>query len=121
MTDEYSANNQFETKNNQVRIGMDGRGRGARRVPRANKPEVIHERGQIIGRYKAGQSLSQISREMGLSRNTVKLWVQRYEAEGHVMTRMRPGRPRLTTPEQDAMIVAAAHESPLTTAIQITR
>ncbi|KAK3876948.1 hypothetical protein Pcinc_018299 [Petrolisthes cinctipes] len=58
---------------------------------------------------------------MGLNRNTVKLWVQRYEAEGHVMTRMRPGRPRLTTPEQDAMIVAAAHESPLTTAIQITR
>ncbi|KAK3893716.1 hypothetical protein Pcinc_002477 [Petrolisthes cinctipes] len=76
---------------------MDGRGRGARRVPRANKPEVIQERGQIIGRYKAGQSLSQISREMGLSRNTVKLWVQRYEASGHVMIRMRPGRPRLTT------------------------
>ncbi|KAK3875785.1 hypothetical protein Pcinc_015859 [Petrolisthes cinctipes] len=80
--------------------------------PRDNNPDIIMERGMVIGRYHAGQSYSQISREMGLSRNTVKAWVRRYEEEGHVRTRPRPGRPRVTTPQQDAAIYATELDLP---------
>ncbi|KAK3879568.1 hypothetical protein Pcinc_015855 [Petrolisthes cinctipes] len=80
--------------------------------PRDNNPDIIMERGMVIGRYHAGKSYSQISREMGLSRNTVKAWVRRYEEEGHVRTRPRPGRPRVTTPQQDAAIYATELDLP---------
>ncbi|KAK3886989.1 hypothetical protein Pcinc_004224 [Petrolisthes cinctipes] len=89
--------------------------------PRDNNPDIIMERGMVIGRYHAGQSYSQISREMGLSRNTVKAWVRRYEEEGHVRTRPRPGRPRVTTPQQDAAIYATSVRTPFKTAITLTR
>ncbi|KAK3893585.1 hypothetical protein Pcinc_002650 [Petrolisthes cinctipes] len=58
---------------------------------------------------------------MGLSRNTVKAWVRRYEEEGHVRTRPRPGRPRVTTPQQDAAIYATSVRTPFKTAITLTR
>ena len=54
---------------------------------RANRPEVIQHRAEIVGRYKTGQSLKQVSRDMGLNILTVRRWVRREEAEGHVMTR----------------------------------
>lgn len=75
----------------------------------------------VIGRYHAGQSYSEISREMGISRNTVKAWVRRYEEEGHVKTRPRSGRPRVTTQQQDAAIYAASIQQPFSTAITLTR
>lgn len=94
---------------------------GRRPEQRANKPRVILERGVIIGRYLAGQSLSEISRDMGMSRNTVKLWVRRYEEEGNVSTKSRSGRPRVTTPQQDATLCVAAVQAPFKTAVTLAR
>ncbi|KAG7155774.1 putative winged helix-turn-helix domain containing protein 11 [Homarus americanus] len=77
---------------------------------RANRPEVIRSRGRI-----------RISRLLGISRDTVRLWVRRYEEGGHVLTRPRPGRPRVTTPAADQQIQRAAERAPLSTAVRITR
>ncbi|KAK3889853.1 hypothetical protein Pcinc_006179 [Petrolisthes cinctipes] len=102
---------------------MQRRAREGVIVPRthANRPEIILHRGEIIGRYKGGQSLKEISREMGIHNKSVRLCVRRYEAEGHVETRPRPGGPRSTTPYDDKRIIAASAQSPKKTAITLTR
>lgn len=91
---------------------MPGRGRRPAPRTRANRPDVIQRRAEIVGRFKGGQPLKQISREMGIDIKTVRLWVRREEAEGHVNTRPRPGRPPVTSPEDDNRLFAAAEESP---------
>ena len=97
--------------------------RERRPAPRtqANRPEVIQRRSEIVGRYKSGQSLKRISREMGLDIKTVRLWVRREEGEGHVNTRPRPGRPQVTTPEEDQRLFAAVEQTPLTNAARLQR
>ncbi|KAG7175276.1 putative helix-turn-helix HTH_28 domain containing protein 1 [Homarus americanus] len=84
---------------------------------RANRPEVITSRGRIIGYHEAGKGIREISRLLSISRDTVRLWVRRYEEEGHVLTRPRPGRPRDTTPAADQQIQRAAERAPLSTAV----
>ncbi|KAG7159577.1 putative Helix-turn-helix domain-containing protein 2 [Homarus americanus] len=88
---------------------------------RANRPEVITSCGRIIGYHEAGKGLQEISRLLGISRDTVRLWVRRHEEEGHVLTRPRPGRPRVTTPAADQQIQRAADGAPLSTTVRITR
>ncbi|KAK4307763.1 hypothetical protein Pmani_020501 [Petrolisthes manimaculis] len=61
---------------------------GRRPQAQASKPEVILQRGVIIGRYLTNQSISEISPELGLSRNTVTKWMRRYEEEGHVIEKL---------------------------------
>lgn len=100
---------------------MADRRRGQRRQPQANKPEVILHRGMIIGRYLSNISVNKISREMGISRNSVKRWIQRYEAEGHVNTRPRSGRPRITTQQQDADLLTAARQAHFKTSLTLAR
>ncbi|KAG7158022.1 hypothetical protein Hamer_G014905 [Homarus americanus] len=53
-------------------------------------------------------------------RDTVRLWARRYEEEGHVLTRPRLGRPRVTTPAADQQIQRAAERAPLSTAVHVT-
>ncbi|KAK3890525.1 hypothetical protein Pcinc_005499 [Petrolisthes cinctipes] len=69
---------------------MGGRGR-ARQLhnPRtwANRPEVIARRGMMVGLREAGHSVSEVARQMGISRATAQLWLHRFEREGHVKTR----------------------------------
>ncbi|KAG7161892.1 putative helix-turn-helix domain containing protein 1 [Homarus americanus] len=88
---------------------------------RATRPEVITSRGRNIGYHEEGKGLREISCLLGISRDTVRLWVRRYEEEGHVLTRPRPGRPRVTTPAADQQIQRAAERAPLSTAVRITR
>lgn len=95
--------------------------RGRRPQAQANNPEVILQRGLIIGRYQANQSISEISRALGLCRNTVTKWIRRYEEEGHVTTRPRSGRPRITTMEQDVRLNDAAAQAPFKTSLTLTR
>lgn len=92
-----------------------------RRQAQANDAADLLQRGIIIGRYQANQSISQITREMGISRNTVKKWIKRHEEEGDVSTRSRSGRPRTTTRAQDASLVAAATAAPFKTSATLTR
>lgn len=54
----------------------------------------------IILRAAAGQPNYRIARQLGISRNTVKLWRHRFAREGRegLMTRPIPGRPRRSRP-----------------------
>lgn len=102
-------------------MAVQGRGRGLRPPnTQADRPEVICRRSLIVGRYHAGMSVNEISRVMGISKNTVRLWIRRYEEEGHVTTRPRSGRPRVTSPDADKRLVAAAREAPKKTAVTLT-
>ena len=75
-------------------------------------------RGQIVGRRKSGMSISQISRDMGISRPTVSLWLQREQESGNLQTLPKSGRPRLTTPGEDQRIVEYANDKPFTNSIE---
>src|SRR5258705_1393027 len=57
--------------------------------------------------------------ERRASLERLRLWLTRYDAEGHLEVRHGPGRPRATTEAEDASIVARAKETPLTTATSI--
>ncbi|KAK3875814.1 hypothetical protein Pcinc_019334 [Petrolisthes cinctipes] len=47
------------------------------------------ERGRIIGMREAGYSISDISRDLGLTRQTVQRWLTRWEESGNLEDRPR--------------------------------
>lgn len=102
---------------------MEGQGIRPLRQPhmRDNRPAVISRRMMIVGLYMGGQGIHEISRRMGINRKTVQKWVRRYQEEGHVKTRRRCGRPRVTSPDDDRRVVEAAERNPLQTAVALTQ
>ncbi|KAG7176820.1 putative Homeodomain-like domain-containing protein 10 [Homarus americanus] len=66
-------------------MDVQARGRG-RRAPHtwANRPEVIARRALIVGHHEAGKSINEISRLMGISKPTVRLWIRRCVKEGRL-------------------------------------
>lgn len=100
---------------------MNGQPRGRTPRTRANRPEVITRRTLIVGHHQAGKGIREISRLLGISTNTVTLWVRRFEEEGHVLTRPRSGGPRVTTQEEDERLLQAADRRPRDTAVKFTR
>ena len=68
---------------------------------------------------KAGFSVSQIAREMGVSRPTVRRWLQRYEESGILKDLPRTGRPRQVTAHDTERIVDYVSEHPFTNAVDI--
>ena len=69
-------------------------------------------RSMIVGYHEAGKSINEMSRLMGVSKPTVRLWIKRHEEEGHVETKPRSGRPRKITPQEDALVLTAARRAP---------
>ncbi|MBA2564604.1 MAG: IS630 family transposase [Gemmatimonadetes bacterium] len=71
-------------------------------------PQRVVERAKIVLASSAGLSGNAICQRLGLSRPTVSLWLNRYQAEGLdglLADRPRPGRPKRITPEWEAEIV----------------
>ncbi|KAG7156902.1 putative Transposable element Tc1 transposase-like 48 [Homarus americanus] len=66
-------------------------------------------------------TLGPISRLMGISKSTVRRWKKRFVGEGHVETRPRSGRPRGTSPADDARLLHAVRQAPRMTAVTWTR
>ncbi|CAF3669016.1 unnamed protein product [Rotaria socialis] len=77
-------------------------------------------RGSIIALHELGLSKTAIANRLGLTRVTVRKWIRRYEEEGDLNSRHRPGAPHCTTQHQDEEIFESAIETPLTTAVAIT-
>ena len=77
-------------------------------------------RGSIIALHELGLSKTAIANRLGLTRVTVRKWIRRYEEEGDLNSRHRPGAPHCTTQHQDEEIIGSAIETPLTTAVAIT-
>ena len=71
-------------------------------------PHRIVERAQIVLASAAGEAGSRICERLDVSRPTVTLWLDRYEAEGMdglLTDRPRSGRPKEITPSDEAAIV----------------
>ncbi|KAG0727317.1 hypothetical protein GWK47_034901 [Chionoecetes opilio] len=74
-----------------------------------------------LGMWEAGVKIKDISQVLGVSKVTMQRWFTRWQNDGNVKTKSRTGKPRVTTPEEDIRIVAAAQESSKVTAVDITR
>ena len=73
-------------------------------------PRRLVERVSIVLASAEGESGDAICARVGISRPTVTLWLDRYDAEGAaglVMDRPRSGRPKVITPEREAAIIQA--------------
>ena len=77
------------------------------------------DKGAIVALANLNWSCRRIAAELGFSVPTISLWVTRYRTEGHVRVRPAPGRLRITTPAQDADILATSQENHFLTAKQI--
>jgi transposase len=79
-------------------------------------PARAVERAQVVLAALEGQVVEDIAAELRLSRNTVYLWVHRFEERGlaGLADRTRSGRPRTYPSEQVGAIVATALTKPKT-------
>jgi len=71
-------------------------------------PRRVVERARIVLASAAGLSGDAICAQIGVSRPTVTLWLNRYEADGRAALRTdrpRSGRPKRVSPEREAAIV----------------
>lgn len=76
-------------------------------------------RTSIISLHGAGLSNGEIARTLDISRNTVALWIKRFEESGTILNKPRSGRPRCTTTEEDEVIRAVITNDPFATAATI--
>lgn len=73
-------------------------------------PRRLVERASIVLASAAGESGDAICQRVGVSRPTVILWLDRYDADGAAglaTDRPRSGRPKTITPAQEAAIIDA--------------
>ena len=76
---------------------------------RTDSLDAMFMRGRMVGMHERGVSFAEISEAVGVDRQTVQKWIQRYEEEGRPpKARPRSGRPRCTSREQDDAILDAA-------------
>lgn len=86
---------------------------------RNNRNEQLSaaQKGRILSlRFDQGRSISQICALMQTTKNTVRKWINRFMELDNVEKMKPPGRPRITTPEQDQEIVQYLRENTFSTA-----
>lgn len=81
--------------------------------------QTVSLRGQYVGMREAGLSISEIARQMGVSRPTVRLWLERYDTSGSLKDLPRSGRPRVTNAAENERIVRDIAEHPFTNAVAV--
>ena len=87
----------------------------------ANRHDTVALRGQFIGLHNAGFSISEISRQTGATRPTVRRWLRRFEESGVLTDLPRSGRPRATSAEGDERVLADVHNHHFTNATETTQ
>lgn len=78
-------------------------------------PRRLVQRASIVLASADGESGSAICQRVGVSRPTVLLWLDRYDADGAAgltADRPRSGRPKALTPERETEIVKATQHEP---------
>ena len=76
-------------------------------------------KGALIALWEEGKSKGQIANVLGISKSTVRHWVNRYGETGSVDRKAGSGRQRCTTPLEDMRIRRFVRENPITTASDI--
>lgn len=84
-----------------------------------NKKLNLAEKGAIIALTQSDKSIGQIANSLGISKSSVSRWQQRFEETGDIKRKDGSGRPRLTTREQDRLIIQEVQRQPITTAAAI--
>ncbi|KAH9641330.1 hypothetical protein HF086_002652 [Spodoptera exigua] len=72
------------------------------------------ERNSIINLRDSGLNISEISRELNMSRNTVKLWLRRFDSEGSLERMPRMPQPTILTQERVQRMVSIFEQHPFT-------
>lgn len=80
----------------------------------ANGHLSSQQKGSIIALYQRNIPTVEIARDIGCNRNTVTKWINRYLDTFDVQRRVGSGRPRKTTPAQDARLFQAVRAKPMT-------
>ncbi len=60
---------------------------------------------------EAGASINETGRRMGVTKKVVRKWRDRHRLTGDVKDLPRPGRPRVTSANQDASIINMAERN----------
>ncbi|KAG7174182.1 putative winged helix-turn-helix domain containing protein 2 [Homarus americanus] len=81
---------------------------------------TISSRGQLVGTCNARLSVSEIARQMGISRSTMRCWLQQFEESANLADLPSSGRPKLTNTADDVRIVADIRNHPFTNAMATT-
>ncbi|KAF9412565.1 hypothetical protein HW555_008655 [Spodoptera exigua] len=74
----------------------------------------VVERSSIINLRDSGLNISEISRELNMSRNTVKLWLRRFDSEGSLERMPRMPQPSILTQERVQRMVSVYEQHPFT-------
>lgn len=86
------------------------------------KPLTEAQKARIVSLYfDSNREVNDICQLIGCSKQTVWKWIHKFEAEGNVLRMKPPGRPKITTPEQDEAIVRAIVENPFLYALNIAQ
>ena len=75
----------------------------------------LQQKGGIIALHQHNVPAVEIAQRVGCHRNTVSRWIKNYRENFDVLRRVGSGRPRKTTPAQDASIFQAIRAKPITT------
>ena len=83
-----------------VGLGREARADLEAVTRRATAPAGLVRRARIVLLAADGEPLDRIARQVGVDRNVVRLWVDRYRAGGlaALQDHPRPGRPRTFSP-----------------------
>lgn len=68
----------------------------------------LSERARFVWLWMEGKPIKDIAKDAGTSTTTVYRWIRRWKCEGVVESKPRSGRPRVTSPEEDAAILGVA-------------
>ncbi|KAG7165682.1 putative winged helix-turn-helix domain containing protein 3 [Homarus americanus] len=75
---------------------------------------AISQRRQFVGIRNAELSISEMARQIGVSRSTMQYWLQQFEESGNLTNFPRSRRPRLTSAADNTRIVAEIRGLPFT-------
>ena len=75
----------------------------------------LQQKGGIIALHQNVVPTGKIAQRVGCHRNTFLRWIKNYRDNFDVLRRVGSGRPRKTTPAQDARIFQAIRAKPITT------
>ena len=78
------------------------------------------KRSVIIGMHQSGKSITEIAFKMGVCRNVVSKWINRWE-EADLRDLPRSGCLRKTSQEEDQAIITEANRNSLTNAVIIKK
>ncbi|KAJ4430218.1 hypothetical protein ANN_22429 [Periplaneta americana] len=76
-------------------------------------------RQQVIALVRVGYSASMAAREIGVPLSTAKRWAKFFMENGEIVNRPIPGRPHISTREEDAMLLREVETHPFRPASQL--